>query len=90
MNRAERALGGFATVLLAAAVLGTVYFANGQSESFTERHVPVSVVLGQLITQCVPSMLLVGLGIVIGLVFARGLRWRSRAQDDTPLADHQQ
>ncbi|HEY8912320.1 hypothetical protein [Lacisediminihabitans sp.] len=87
MNRAEHLLIGFAGLLFAAVVAGAVYSSNGQGQTFTEGHIPPSIILGQLISQLVPPLTLVGLGILAGLMFARGLRWRPRVDAEDAVVD---
>lgn len=87
MNRVERLLAGFAGLLLAAVVTGAAYIGGGQGQEFSRGHIPVSVIFGQLISQLAPSSTLAGLGILVGLLFARGLRWHTRADAEDVDAD---
>ncbi|TXN29454.1 hypothetical protein [Lacisediminihabitans profunda] len=82
MNWAERALIAFAGLLLTAVVAGAAYADLIRQETFTEGHIPVSLILSQLISQLAPSLTLAGMGILVGLLFARGLRWPTRVDAD--------
>ncbi|WP_394770639.1 hypothetical protein [Lacisediminihabitans sp.] len=87
MNWAERVLIALAGLLLAAVAAGAVYTANSQGQTFTEGQVPLSIYLGQIIFEMAPTTVLVGLGILVGLLFSRGLRWLPRADSDEADVD---
>ena len=52
---------------------------RGNNGSFNSDDIPFEVVLQQLTYSVVPSMFVVGLATVIGLLFVEAIRWRSRA-----------
>ena len=51
---------------------------SGTSRSFTSDDIPFDIVLQQLTYSLSPSMAGAGLATIVGLIFLKALRWRSR------------